>query len=154
MCHILFSHSSIYLLATVNKVANATDGCWCQFNTNRSPQLGVYWRKKPYSVQNSSIVKQHGQYGQYGQHGCELALGPGPSPDRQLCSAPCSSALLWQTSLVFQLQLGKQSSMERESTLPESEGSWLFLILTRGHAYWFLERGRDTGEQGEEKHQF
>lgn len=58
-----------------------------------SPQFEEQWRRKPYAVQNSSVMIQHD---------CKTALGPGLSLATQLwsahfdgliCSAQCWSAL-------------------------------------------------------------
>ena len=105
------------------------DGCWHQFNTNRNPHLGAQWRRRLYSVQTAQLWYSTAVE----QHSSEVAL---LCPSTLLyaalpCSAPHLSASLCllcfsETLLVFQFQPRKcslVSSVERESVLPEPEGS-------------------------------
>ena len=60
----------------------STNGHWCQFNADKSPQLGLRWRKKRDLVQNSSIrystaLETAWQWG---------GPGPGLSQARRLCT--------------------------------------------------------------------
>ena len=107
----------------------STEG-WCQFNANRNPQYGVQWRRKLYSMPNTSTVKTAW---------LEAAPGTGPSQVRALlCSLMVCSALA-RPPPSFSSTGKMQSSVEKETVLSGAEGSSL-LCIERRHHPWSLIR--------------
>ena len=65
----------------------ATSGLRGQLSANKNPQYGVPWKRKLYSVPNSSLMIQHGREAPWGL----AALGPSfssASSSALLCSVP------------------------------------------------------------------
>lgn len=126
---------------------------WRQFSANRNPPFGV-WRRKLYSVQSCSVVKQH-SYGiahlWYSRAVKTLQLSGGPRARQpwgqaSLCSFPVCFVLRWFAPLCFCLLCsvpvcsallpqdvfhvsaparGTQSSVERGSVFSQPEENWL-----------------------------
>lgn len=118
-CNCSYQYIYITLVATVSVH-------WCHvIGDNRNPQTEVQWRRKLYSMPNSSIMIQ-------------LAVktsGVGGNPRARpllldTSALPCS-LLIWSALLRSANHLwcfnsaGKQSYVERKLALPEPKESWL-----------------------------
>lgn len=133
-----------------------TSGHQCQFSANKNLWFHVQWRRKLYSVKNSSTMIQHSL-----QHSCEAIRGPalwleswalllhGLLCAMLLCptrlfifyqsALACAGVLLgdifsisaqpWRCSLHF--------LVEREGALPEAEG--IYLVHTQNSLLLFHE---------------